>query len=81
MPRREPRSCHTSRSCRCSSRLFKEDRSADRDLDVLAPEPRRKPWAWLLRHVLHDARVRHYQGAGATSAIHDEPAKEPYDET
>jgi hypothetical protein len=25
--------------------------SADRNLDVLAPEPRRKPWAWLLRHV------------------------------
>lgn len=31
--------------------LFKQERSADRDLDVLAPEPCRKPWAWLLRHV------------------------------
>jgi hypothetical protein len=31
--------------------LFKQDRGADRDLDVLAPEPRKKPWAWLLRHV------------------------------
>jgi hypothetical protein len=28
-----------------------QDGSADRNLDVLAPEPRRKPWAWLLRHV------------------------------
>ena len=27
------------------------DGSADRNLDVLAPEPRKKPWAWLLRHV------------------------------
>ena len=25
--------------------LFKQARGADRDLDVLAPEPRRKPWA------------------------------------
>jgi hypothetical protein len=31
--------------------LFKQERIAERDLDVLAPEPRRKPWAWLLRHV------------------------------
>jgi hypothetical protein len=31
--------------------LFKQERGADRDLDVLAPEPCRKPWAWLLRHV------------------------------
>ncbi len=31
--------------------LFTPDKSAPRDLDVLAPEPRKKPWAWLLRHV------------------------------
>ena len=31
--------------------LFVQDKSTDRDLDVLAPEPRKKPWAWLLRHV------------------------------
>ena len=31
--------------------LFVRDKSTDRHLDVLAPEPRRKPWAWLLRHV------------------------------
>ena len=28
-----------------------QERSAERNLDVLAPEPRKKPWAWLLRHV------------------------------
>ena len=31
--------------------LFARDKSSGRELDVLAPEPRRKPWAWLLRHV------------------------------
>ena len=31
--------------------LFVRDTSTDRDFDVLAPEPRKKPWAWLLRHV------------------------------
>ena len=31
--------------------LFVRDTTTDRDLDVLAPEPRKKPWAWLLRHV------------------------------
>jgi len=31
--------------------LFKEDRTAGGAETVLPPEPRRKPWAWLLRHV------------------------------
>jgi hypothetical protein len=31
--------------------LFKRGERTDADLNVLAPEPRKKPWAWLLRHV------------------------------
>ena len=31
--------------------LFVRDTTTDRDLDVVAPEPSKKPWAWLLRHV------------------------------
>ncbi len=31
--------------------LFKGDRTKARAATVLPPEPRRKPWAWLLRHV------------------------------
>ena len=31
--------------------LFVRDTTTERDPDVLAPEPRKKPWAWLLRHV------------------------------
>ena len=40
-----------SRSCRFSSRCSSRIGAQTEDLDVLAPEPRRKPWAWLLRHM------------------------------
>ena len=47
--------------------LFKQARGAGRELDVLAPEPRKKPWAWLLRRAFALVRARINGRARSTS--------------
>ena len=49
--------------------LFKEDKTAGGAETVVAPEPRRKPWAWLLRHVF-EIDVTNCPRCGGVTAKH-----------
>ena len=51
--------------------LFEQDRT------VLAPEPRRKPWAWLLRHVFQVDVVTCIRCRGATRLLEVATTPEP----
>ena len=51
--------------------LFEQDRT------VLAPEPRRKPWAWLLRHVFQVDVVPCIRCRGATRLLEVATTPEP----